>query len=304
MKIDIAICTWNRRRQLQRTLARLREVQVPEGHQVRLLVVNNNSHDGTEQMFADYDSPFPLRLIHELQQGHIYARNAAVAAADGELMLWIDDDVCVGPEWLGSYIQAAARQPDNSFWGGPISVQFDDSPPAWIDANWDLLRGCFAQRDLGETELPLADDRLPYGANFAIRTEVQKRFVYTPGFGRSSRLVLGGDEIRLFQTLLEHGYRGRWVPQAKVDHIIDRHRTNSRYIHRYFVGQGIALIRSNQGWGRSIHELRAESDHELFWYRLKRFLRPSQEWLSHLIRGSLAHGQWLALSEGNRLTDN
>src|SRR5581483_541916 len=107
MHVTVAICTWNRCKLRDQTLAQFQNLRIPEGVTWELLVVNNNCTDQTDLVLENYRSRLPLRRLFEPKQGHCHARNCAVAAATGELLLWTDDDVLVNPEWLAAYVAAA-----------------------------------------------------------------------------------------------------------------------------------------------------------------------------------------------------
>jgi glycosyltransferase involved in cell wall biosynthesis len=297
MKIEIAICTWNRQRLLRGTLSRLQQISnsVPAGHELRMIVVDNGSNDETGGVINEFAHRLPLVFLCETRLGQAYARNRAVAAAEGDLLLWIDDDVLVREEWLSSYLRAAECGNEVSFWGGPIRPKFERPMPQWIRQNWTKLSGCFAERELGQQPIEFRTEVLPYGANFAIRTSVQKEYLFEVGMGRVGNAVSGDDDCDLLRRLIENGHRGCWVPDAAVEHVIDPTRATTDYVGRYFVGQGGALIRRGAGWSDSVEELAKQASHELFWYRVKRFGWPSEVWLSHLIRGSLALGQKLQI---------
>jgi len=296
MIVEVAICTWNRAALLQMTLQRLTEIEIPSDTQFRVIVVDNNSTDQTPETIKQFESKLGLVYVTEREQGHTHARNCAIEHAMGDLLLWIDDDVLVSDDWLSGYVRAASSQAEVSFWGGPIEAKFLSAKPKWISENWDKLQGCFAVRYLGESPIELDGDHLPYGANFAIRTAVQKKFPFQTSLGRTNDAVVGEDELQLLRRVLADGMRGSWIPESGVEHLIDSTRTTTGYVHKYFVGQGQMLVAKQSGWTTDVAKLKQEADHELFWYRVKRWFTKSDVWLSHLIRGSLAQGQHLALT--------
>lgn len=309
MKIDIAICTWNRAELLSDTLQSIRRVTIPEGITTRIVVINNNSTDNTiervrafeEQLAEDANINHRLSVVlqTEPQQGHTFSRNRAIGVADGDLMLWTDDDVIVDSNWLNSYVRASANQ-DEAFWGGKIIPKFIPEKPAWIEENWDVLKGCFAERDLGLEPAELKPEQLPYGANFAIRTSVQKKFLYNVELGRREDHVLGEDEIEMFQRLLAAGYRGSWVPESSLFHIIGQNRANEAYVRDYFIGQGKALIVKDNAWSTDPKKLWWQMVYEFAAYRFKRHWAKSPAWAAHLIRSGLAEGQYLAAKSQSR----
>lgn len=88
MRITVAVCTWNRARLRDQTLAAMRQLQVPAGVEWELLVVNNNCTDATDDVIERHSTHLPIRRLFEVKQGHSHARNRAVAEATGELIVW------------------------------------------------------------------------------------------------------------------------------------------------------------------------------------------------------------------------
>lgn len=169
MRITVAICTWNRARLLDQTLAKMRHLRVPEGAEWELLVVNNNCTDDTDAVLSTHQGHLPLRRLFEAKQGQSNARNHAVACATGDLIVWTDDDVLVDSDWLVHYARAARDWPHVSYFGGTIDPWFSRTPPRWIRRHLRRLQGPFAIRQLGEETRLLHDDEEVFGANMAFR---------------------------------------------------------------------------------------------------------------------------------------
>ena len=305
--VDIAICTWNRADLLKRTLDSISKVSVPSDIQLCVVVVDNRSTDETQSVieaFANSDFGKANRVVSaiENQQGHTFARNRAIQSCQGDLIVWTDDDVLVHSDWIERYVNAARQQTKTSFWGGRIEPAFLKNKPKWIDDNWDALSGCFAARDLGNDPVEFSADRLPYGANFAVRGDVQRANLFDPELGRRADAVLGEDELDLMRRLLAAGHCGQWVPGAVVEHLIPMERSTTKYVYDYFVGQGRNLVLTGEGWETDAGLLKreAKSEYRRFWW--KRFYASNQQWCSHLIRSALAMGQWRALVDGQGKT--
>lgn len=92
--LSIVIATFNRPAYLLRTLESLAGQTLP-AQEFEILVVNNNSTDDTPAVFAGFARQHPelrLRMVAEPVQGISYARNRGVAEAEGECIVFIDDD--------------------------------------------------------------------------------------------------------------------------------------------------------------------------------------------------------------------
>ncbi len=249
MLFTVAICTWNRERLLAQTLARLSEVARPTGGW-EVLVVNNNCTDATSDVVRSFTGSLPIREIVEMRQGLSNARNAAVAAARGEYIVWTDDDVLVEPGWLTAYEDAVRRRPLAVVFGGPIRPWFESRPPRWLERSWDLVEIAFAARDLGSEEIPLDGVRVvPFGANFAVRRPEQLAHLFDPALGRSGRGGSLGEETAVIRAVLSEGGSGWWIPGAAVRHWVPKERQTKRYLRAYnrLVGRTRALEMNTDG---------------------------------------------------------
>jgi glycosyltransferase involved in cell wall biosynthesis len=292
-KLEIAICTWNRADSLAQTLSSINQATPPNGCEVSIIVVNNGSTDHTNEVLDSFDAnTFPLTVILEPQQGLSICRNRAIDAATGDFLIWTDDDVMVSPTWLVNYASAFSKHKDASFWGGPILPLLPDDTPAWVSENMETLKGCFAGRELGDTPFKFNPSLLPYGANFAVRTSVQKKFLFDTTLGRKGKSLDGGEETDLLARLLASDHVGYWVPEASLDHFVDNVRLTETWMRNYFEAQGRALVKSGKPWTRHVWWLKlAAWYHNRRYNELKRNDAPSPAWLAHLIRSSLAAGQ-------------
>ena len=296
--VDVVVCSWNRSQQFADMLESLTKLIVPYDRQLRIIVVDNNSTDDTAEVIERFAAHkffnrHTLLSLFEPQQGHTYARNAAIAHVDSDLVMWTDDDVAVDSFWLQKMVEFADLHPDDAFFGGPIEAKLLPRCPDWIEENWEILKGCFADRQIGDQPLPLTHCRLPYGANFAVRGPVQKALVFDTELGRRAEDVLGEDELDVMRRMLDARLSGHWNPEARVTHVIPTERVNEEYIRQYFIGQGRALIRKGEPWDYSLRKLWWASLGNYLMFRFKRKFANSPEWLGHLIRSGLAEGQYI-----------
>ena len=300
MKITVAICTWNRSRLLRQTLSSLAAMNLPRDLQWQVLLVDNASTDDTRQVVQQFQHRLPLKYLFEPRQGHTISRNTAIAHADGEWMVWTDNDVMVEPDWLSAYAAGFQRHPQVAYFGGKILPVFENGMPEWLQRTWEKCRPVYAARDLGNLERPLGDGVFPYGANFAIRTDIQREFLYDEQLGRKAGGMLGEDEISVLRRIDQAGHTGMWLPDAVLQHCIPGDRATPRYVSQYFVGQG----QNNILQGKVTKTLRQAwiefATHRMAWHIKQPFKNPD-EWVSHLIRSSLSWGEYSALRQRRRV---
>ncbi len=304
MFVTVGICTFNRAESLRRTLDSLVVMRVPRDVTWEILIVNNNSTDHTDEVIGEYRDGLPVRREFEPRPGKSNALNRAIDAAKGEYILWTDDDVVVNPGWLGAYVEAFRRWPEAAIFGGRIIPRLEPPVPRWVAESLTVLDGPYAARDFGNDVQPLsvAEGRVPYGANFAIRSIEQRAFPYDPNLGPSPNRPGaggGGEETDVITRLLNSGATGYWIPNAIVEHSIGRQRQTISYIANYsmIVGevhasQAAAKYPDAHIWfgvPRGIWKRLLEG---CLRYRFHRMLSPAPVWAMHLQTYAYARGMF------------
>lgn len=297
MEISVAICTRDRAPSLERALQSLVQLHVPPGTNWKLLIIDNGSTDGTAALVTSFRDRLPVRHIFEPVAGLSNARNRAVDEARGTYIIWTDDDVVVEPDWLAAYAEAFKKYPDAAVFGGKILPVLDPPTPAWFAEARPLLDYVLAHRDFGDVEAPLsvAEDRLPFGANYAVRTKEQREARYDPGLGVGSAQSRVGEETTVINSILSDGRTGRYVPKSKVNHHISQSRQTVSYIFRYYRAHGeTAALVEGSGTSKLIFSVP-----RWLWRRMiLRYLRyhrdrltaPPQQWVQSLIRYAYDRG--------------
>jgi glycosyltransferase involved in cell wall biosynthesis len=100
---SVVIPTYNRRESLLETLATLAQQSYPFDR-FEVIVVDDGSTDGTEAV-ARESIPFTLRYIRQLNQGSAAARNTGAQHSHGRILIFIDDDVLVGPDYIAGLLE-------------------------------------------------------------------------------------------------------------------------------------------------------------------------------------------------------
>jgi O-antigen biosynthesis protein len=105
VSVSIVIATCNRPEALRRCLASLMHQR--SDRPVEILVIDNRPNQGNTKQLT---TAFPnVRYIAEARPGGSFARNAGFAASRGEIVITLDDDVVVPPNWLENLVAPFAR---------------------------------------------------------------------------------------------------------------------------------------------------------------------------------------------------
>lgn len=108
MKISVVIATYNRKDSLARCLASLDDQDLPCA-EYEIVVVVDGSTDGTAGMLKLLGSQARLVIVEQENRGQASARNAGVAAAKGEIVLFMDDDLFCERNVLSAHLAAHAQ---------------------------------------------------------------------------------------------------------------------------------------------------------------------------------------------------
>ena len=166
---------------------------------VEVVVVDNGSSDATVVLAAAH--PVVTRIVAEARPGSYAARNAGVAAADGDVLAFTDADCRPEPLWLRRGLDALAGA---DLVGGAVRAAVSDRSTAW--ERYD--RGTYLdQRRAVEQEGYAAT------ANLLVRAEV---FARVGGF--DARLTSSGD-LEWGQRATAAGWRLVHAPDAVVLHL-------------------------------------------------------------------------------------
>ncbi len=215
MRVTVIICTRNRASSLSDTIKSLCKVEIPKGWKADLLIVDNGSTDTTRNVvektvFAGRRA----RYLPEQTLGVASARNSALLAAEGEFLLWTDDDVRLPAEWMSGMIKPLVDGRMDAVAGG-VRLAFGR------DRYW---MGTCLRSWLASTEglFPDRPGRM-IGANMAFHRRVLEaapRFDVALGPG-----ALGMGEETLFSyQLVAGGFRLGSAFEVQVEHTFDTGR--------------------------------------------------------------------------------
>jgi hypothetical protein len=71
-----------------------------------------------------------------------------------------------------------------------------------------------------------------------MRLDVLREHPFDTRLGRKGHGEVRGEEVAVIRGLLADGRYGLWVPTSVVQHVIPRDRQSTRFIRRYYAGQG------------------------------------------------------------------
>ncbi len=135
----IQLCTYNRAELLERVLEACFDQTVPDDS-YEVVLVDDGSSDETPSVIqrARLHAPCAFTVVSQENRGLAGARNAGIARATGERIVFIDDDVIVLPNFVAEHLRSHAASPAAIVRGGAIEVESLDDlpPPVWSIKNY------------------------------------------------------------------------------------------------------------------------------------------------------------------------
>jgi glycosyltransferase involved in cell wall biosynthesis len=223
---------------LAETLGSLHTLRCPQNIEYEILVVDNNSDDGTPQVIQKYSQVLAprLRSVFEPQQGLSHARNRALREARGQIVSFLDDDVIVDPGWL-SAVAAAFEEHAATVVGGRSYLIFRSERPAWLPEHYEFY---LSRLDYGDQTIVGTDHDL-YGLNFSVRKDMAVQVGgFNLAFGRCGLISFrSGEESDLLRRIRACGGVVVYEPRAIVGHIVPPQRLTKKWFLRRAFAAGV-----------------------------------------------------------------
>jgi peptidoglycan/xylan/chitin deacetylase (PgdA/CDA1 family)/GT2 family glycosyltransferase len=205
-ELSVVIASHERRDLLRRCLESLRGQTAAPGS-FEVIVADDGSGDGTAEMVEAFEAPFPLRVLRLQQGGQAAAQNAAIAAAEGQACLFLDDDMIASPGLVAAHLDVHREEPMTLSVGKLHQQPVDGRDPFahHFARVWDQRYEELAAKE----EIDWADC---YGGNMAAPRAVLREI---GGFATD---LPSSEDLEIALRLTEAGCRPRYVAAAEAVH--------------------------------------------------------------------------------------
>ncbi len=243
-RISIIIPTQRRAEGLERAIRSVLAQTSEALSTSELVVVDNDERDSARALVGRLaaGSALPILYVHQARPGVASARNAAVQAAGGALLAFLDDDEEASPQWLGELLRVhAAQSADVVF--GPI-----------------------------QGRAPAGSSHRRYLEAFFSRTGPAKDALISRWYGCGNSLVAraalpqtdppfleaydqrGGEDDHLFAEMMKQGRRFAWAANAWVfeDPAPARLTLGYTLARAFAYGQGATVMRAKYAGPASV----------------------------------------------------
>ncbi|HKQ69348.1 MAG TPA: glycosyltransferase family 2 protein [Polyangiaceae bacterium] len=231
ISVSVVIPSYNRRERLARVLEGLADQSCgPERFEV--VVVDDGSTDGTGGWLRERRCRFDLSVFEQTNRGPAAARNEGVARANGELVLFLDDDVVPGRDLVLEHLKMHDAEVDVVVMGPMSSLPSYRQPwVAWEQAKLEAQYRAMIRGDYAPTF------RQFWTGNASL---AKAHFVGAGGFDVS---LPRGEDVELGQRLAARGLAFRFNPAAIGLHHAERSLESWSAMHRSYGKLEVEIFR-------------------------------------------------------------
>lgn len=247
--VSVILCTHNPRLDyLRRALDALKAQTLPS-EQWELLLIDNASKERLAEVWDISWHP-QARHVREGELGLTPARLRGIQESCGELLVFVDDDNVLAPDFLDKAVTIAARHPNFGVFGaGTLEPEFELQPAPELIPLLPLLT-------LRSISLALWSNNvkdhhcIPWGAGLCVtrRTtsyylELVQQLNASDVLGRRGERLFCGEDDLFSWASVRGGQAFGLFPQLRVTHLIMAQRLNRSYmlrlIHDHRVSHGV-----------------------------------------------------------------
>lgn len=234
---SLIIPTFKRPESLLRTLTSLQKQTTSS---FEIIVVDNAANIEIASLIKNFNhkAKIPAKYFAEPKLGFHYTLHTGANKAEGNLLIFTNDDVTFDKNFVKAYIESFSQHENMSAAGGAIRLKFEITPPKWLA---DLIGDSKVFPPYSFME-PYKNFRFsPKGFFFETNMAIKRDFFFSLGgfnpdlFG-SIRLGDGdtGLNRKIWQKKLLVGY----IPEALLYHHIPKERMTVNYLFERYKNEG------------------------------------------------------------------
>jgi hypothetical protein len=236
-EISVIICTHNpNERYLERTLAALHIQSLPMD--LWELIVIDNASLRPVATVGDISWHSHGRHLVESELGLSAARQRGILESSGHLLVFVDDDNALSPDYLAKALQIGGAWRCLGAWGsGSIVGEFENPPPDHLKA----FLGFLGVRDVPQPIWSNSIDCIestPIGAGLCVRRQTAEAYLE---FCRTTSLKISGrkgaslgahEDYEICYLACKHGLGMGVFPELKMSHLIVKERLSDAHLLR------------------------------------------------------------------------
>ena len=241
LQASVIICTHNPRPDyLERCLVALDRQTLSKDFWQLIIVDNASAPDKAPP--KTYPWHPRARVVSEPKLGLTPARLCGIRAAQGELLVFVDDDNVLDADFLETALRIGWERPFLGSWSGQCRPEFEQPPPDWTRRYWGNLVIRQFDQDVW-SNLPRLPDTMPCGAGLCVRRAAAQHYLFLHEcgkrsfqFDRAGNSLLSGGDNDLAACACDIGLGVGLISSLRLTHLIPKMRLTETYLTRLLEG--------------------------------------------------------------------
>jgi len=197
------------------------------------------------------------RHVREEQLGLTPARRRGIHEANGELLVFVDDDNVLAPTYLATAVEIGQRFPFLGIWGGSTIGRFETPPPVWAQTRLEWIAVRQVTYDVWSNVL-FRSETTPTGAGMVVRRAIAQAYnelletdPARQALDRCGQNLISGGDTDLSFLACHLGFGSGLFTGLSLEHIIPAGRFALDYYIRLAEGLGFSGVVVNGLWGQT-----------------------------------------------------
>ena len=114
LPLSVVICTYNRALFLSQVLESLDKQTLPK-EEFEVIIIDDGSSDNTREIVKSFYTFLPIKYFYQNNAGLASAKNHGIFAAQGKILLFLDDDDIATPALLEEHLGTHRKYPDDYY---------------------------------------------------------------------------------------------------------------------------------------------------------------------------------------------
>ena len=257
-RLTAILCSYNPRQDLLNWAMQSIAQQTLDRSAFEVILVDNNSTPEIGHHDFPSAQDLDVKIIREPRQGLVFARIAGIKESRAELIVFVDDDNYLAPDYFSKALEIAEREAEIGIFGGISHASLEIE----VGRLKQKLLPNLGIRDYGSEPITSYEQHWgewePIGAGMVTRREVAEAFVtfvdqeaIAGDLGRKGKDLMSCEDS-LFARIANHeGYANSYQPELSLHHFMKKERLSFPYFWKLIKGLGRSHVRLEQALGRA-----------------------------------------------------
>ena len=247
VEISVITCSHNPRSDELPLVLDALQKQTLDKQRWEYLLIDNASDEPLALRFDLSWNP-QNRHVREEKLGVTHARLRGIQETTSDLLVFVDDDNVLDPDYLEQVVDLASRWPTIGAFSGQVRPAFQKQPPAWTRKYWHRL----AIREFDHdrwSNIPCLDDTMPNGAGLCVRRRVAEEYLryHVDGkrkfvLDRKGNSLESAGDLDLATTACDLGLGNALFTSLKLTHFMASERLTEEYLLRLLESQMFSAV--------------------------------------------------------------